>query len=115
MEQDYAGYVCRMLEMITTTEEFVANMSWEQFADDQKTQFAVIYGLEVLAESAMHVPESVQADYPDIPWDRMKNMPQRLTDECSKESIAYAWQLLKEKLPPLKPAIEQMLTVCNRM
>ena len=37
-------------------EEFVGNWTFEEFAEDRKTQFAVIRALEIIGEATKNIP-----------------------------------------------------------
>jgi len=57
-----------MLEAIDRAITYTANMSYEDFLEDAKTQDATIRALEILGEASKEVSETIKAQYPTIPW-----------------------------------------------
>lgn len=49
-------------------------MTADSFADDRKTQYAVLRALEVIGEAAKRVPQGGQDRYPEIPWRQIIGM-----------------------------------------
>ncbi|MEA2165015.1 MAG: hypothetical protein QOK37_3142 [Thermoanaerobaculia bacterium] len=49
-------------------------MTFEQFAEDERTIDAVIRNFLVIGEATWHVPDDVRASTPDIPWRLMEGM-----------------------------------------
>jgi len=49
-------YVQDIYDAMEAAEKFVDNWTFEEFADDLKTQFAVIRALEIIGEAAKNVP-----------------------------------------------------------
>jgi uncharacterized protein with HEPN domain len=43
-------------------------MTYEQFAADEKTVFAVVRGLEIVGEATRKIPAPIRAQYPRVPW-----------------------------------------------
>jgi uncharacterized protein with HEPN domain len=68
MTRDVGDYLEDMLAYAGKTRAFVEGLSFDAFSRDEKTQMAVIRGLEVIGEAARQVPEDVQERFPEIPW-----------------------------------------------
>jgi uncharacterized protein with HEPN domain len=67
-------YISDILQQMEDALEFVQGMTYEQFVRDKKTINAVLRSIEVIGEAAKNVPESIRAQYPDIPWKEMAGM-----------------------------------------
>ncbi len=57
----YTDYLNDMLQYATYAEQFVTNMSYEQFESDIKTQLAVIQAIATIGEAANRIPDSLQS------------------------------------------------------
>lgn len=67
-------YVKDILHNMRDVEEFIQELSYEQFAGDKKTFNAVVRALEVIGEAAKNVPTGIRRKYPDVPWKEMAGM-----------------------------------------
>ncbi len=110
MTRDYRDYFNDILNSIDLIEDFIKNLSLENFQDDPKTSSAVIRQIEVLGEAVKNIPEEIKGKYPDIPWKRMAGMGDKLIHEYFGVDLEIVWTACKEKLPPLKPLIKGVLT-----
>ena len=67
-------YVKDMLEAMKKTQGFIKNMGFNDFAEDSKTQFAVIRALEIIGEAAKKIPDEMREKRSEIPWKEMAGM-----------------------------------------
>ena len=74
MKRDPRDYLDDILVHARKAGDFIAGVSREAFAADDKTRFAVIRALEVIGEAARSVPPEVCQRFPQIPWRRMVGM-----------------------------------------
>jgi uncharacterized protein with HEPN domain len=68
MSRDISLYLDDILDAIANVREFTAGMRFDGFRSDLKTRHACIRNLEVIGETAKHIPETVRAS---APGDRM--------------------------------------------
>ena len=61
--------------------EYMENIGYDDWIQDRKTIDAVIRNLEVIGEAAANIPEEIQKQHPDIPWQQMKGMRNVLIHE----------------------------------
>jgi uncharacterized protein with HEPN domain len=52
MKRDYTLYLQDILDCIEKIDEFVGDMDYEEFVDDDKTSSAVVRKLEIMGEAA---------------------------------------------------------------
>ncbi len=55
------------------------------------------------------IPEEIQKQHPNIPWQQMKGMRNVLIHEYFEVDKDVLWQTVQEDLPPSKGKIEKML------
>ena len=60
---------------------FLDGMTWEAFQRSELHQNAVMRPLEIIGEAARRVSQDTRDAYPDIPWDQMVGMRNRLIHE----------------------------------
>lgn len=61
--------------------EFVVGYSFEQFAEDIKTQDAVMRRIEIIGEATRRISSQFKGQHPDIPWPQMQGMRNALIHE----------------------------------
>lgn len=108
-ERDFTDYIKDILISMQDVEEFTSGITFEDFLQDKKTIKAVIRSLEVLGEAAKKIPDDIKARYPRIPWKRMAGMRDKLIHEYFGVDLQIVWNVVKQELPPVKPAIEELV------
>lgn len=63
----YVDYLRDMAESCNIALEFVADMTYAEFADDTKTQFAAVRVLEIVGEATKQIPGELRTQHPDVP------------------------------------------------
>ncbi len=87
---------------------FTAGMEWESFSKDDKTLFAVIRAIEIIGEAAKKIPQEVKALYPDIPWQDMAGMRDKLIHEYFGADHRTIWNTVRKDMPTLLPLFEKI-------
>lgn len=105
----YFDYLEDILDAIEKATEFIQGMTYEQFAQDAKTVFAVIHALEIVGEATKQIPQSVKNSYPEVPWRQMAGMRDKLIHDYSGVNLAVVWKTVVEDLPNLEPLIRHVL------
>jgi len=98
-------YLDDLLVSITEIGEFVAGMTFDDFAIDKKTVNAVIRSLEILGEATKHIPVVFRNKHPEIPWSKMAGMRDVLIHEYMGVDLKTVWKVATERLPEIKPLI----------
>ncbi len=109
MTRKYSLFIEDILESIVWIAEFTRNMDFEQFVGDEKTKTAVVKKLEILGEATKNIPKPVRDKYKGLPWADMARMRNKLSHEYFGVRYDIVWKVITEKLPQIKPAIEEAL------
>lgn len=107
--RDYSLYIKDILECIDKIEEFVSDMSYDEFVADDKTSSAVIHKLEIIGEAAKNVPKDIRAKYKHIPWSDMAKTRDRIIHFYFGVDYEIVWKVIKDNLPVLKNQVEAVL------
>ena len=105
----YLDYLEDILDAMEKATAFIQGMTYEQFAQDAKTVFAVIRALEIVGEATKQIPQSVKNSYPEVPWRQMAGMRDKLIHDYSGVNLAVVWKTVIEDLPNLEPLIRHVL------
>jgi uncharacterized protein with HEPN domain len=101
-------YLQDILTAINDVESFTQGMIYESFLNDKKTVQAVIRSLEVIGEAATHISEEIRNKYPDLPWEKMTSMRNKVLHEYFGVDEEVIWQTIAEDLQPLKEKIKNL-------
>jgi uncharacterized protein with HEPN domain len=83
--------------------------TFEDFREDEKTIDSVLRNLEIIGESARHIPANIRAQYPELPWAEILTMRNIVIHEYHRVNLEIIWQTLKEDLPPLVSPLKRIL------
>jgi len=109
MKRDYRLFIKDILDAIEKIEEFVADMSYEEFVKDDKTKSAVIRKFEIIGEATKNVPDEIKEKHPTLPWKEMAGMRDRLIHGYFGIDTKLVWDTIHMRLPELKPKVKKIL------
>ncbi|MFO0698125.1 MAG: DUF86 domain-containing protein [Nitrospira sp.] len=109
VKREYLDYVADIQEAVSSILVFTDGMTWEQFAADRKTQYAVVRAFEILGEAAKKVPLSVRKRHAGVPWKLMAGMRDKLIHEYFGVNYHVLWKTVQTDIPSLQPRIAQVL------
>lgn len=98
-----------ILKAIAEIESFTDHASAELFLKDVKAVRAVTACLTVIGEATNHIPKSIKDKYPEIGWDQVRGMRNRIAHEYFSVDDAVIWKTAKERLPVFKTQIQKIL------
>lgn len=109
MKRNYKLFVKDILDAIDKIEEFIGNMEYGEFIQDDKTSTAVVKKIEIIGEAIKNIPRDVRVKHNAIPWKDIVGMRNKITHNYFKIDYEIVWNVVKEKLPALKIQVEQVL------
>lgn len=108
-KRDYSIYIKDIIENMEIAEKFLRNMSFEKFAKDKKTAYAIIRCTEIIGEATKHIPDDIRKKYPEIPWKMMAGMRDKVIHEYFGIALEVIWKTVKEEIPKVKPLVKKVL------
>jgi uncharacterized protein with HEPN domain len=88
---------------------FVEHTDEDAFQANEEKQFATIRALEVIGEAAKQVPEPIRLLEPQIPWQQIAGMRNKLIHHYFGVRMEAVWSTAKHDLPALIVLLEQLL------
>jgi len=108
--RDFHDYLQDMLEATDKVASFVHGMTTEQFLEDDKTQYAVVRGLEIIGEAAKKIPESFKTENRQIPWREVAGMRDKLVHDYFGVNAEVVWKTAVEDVPKIARLLRSVLS-----
>ncbi len=108
MRRDEA-YLLDILIAARKALRFLEGMSWEDFQQSELHQNAVMRPLEIIGEAARRVSQQTRDAHPEIPWEEMIGMRNRLIHEYFRVNLKTVWDTVHNDLPSLIALIEPLV------
>ena len=107
--KNYSDYLNDIIQYARKAEGFLEGVSLEDFKANEEKALAVIRALEVIGEAARSIPKPVRNKYPQVPWDEMTGMRDKLIHDYFGVNLAVVWRTVKEDLPSMTIAVKEMI------
>jgi uncharacterized protein with HEPN domain len=101
-------YLAHIADAISAIQKYVMG-GRDTFLSEQMIQDAVIRNFEIIGEAAARLSPELR-DAADIPWARVVAFRNRLIHGYWSVDIHLVWDVIEHELPPLKTAVEQLLS-----
>lgn len=105
-------YLQHILDAIDRATRYIVGMDSAAFERDTRTQDAVIRSIEIIGEAANKVrtaDPAFAARYPQIPWDVVYGMRNRIVHDYFEVDLQIVWQTVRNDLPVLRNQITSAL------
>lgn len=103
MSRIYSLYLQDIVEASERIASYIKGVAYSQFETDQMRIDAVIRNLQIVGEAVKKLPDSIQDEYPNIAWQEIAGLRNRVThvyfdvDKSSIWDVAQIEQNIKEK------------------
>lgn len=97
-----------MRDIVAAVEEILAftdGRTFEAFAEDARTQKAVLADFAIIGEATRHLPDDLCDAHPDIPWQDMRDMRNFVVHVYFSIEPGVVWDTIKNDLPRLAQAL----------
>jgi len=101
----YQERIQDILDEIGKIHSFTNSLDYESFIHDEKTQHAVRMSLIIIGEAGNAMSEEIQEKFPDVPWNLIRAMRNRLVHVYFNFDNQMVWDTIKNDIPLLEKAI----------
>lgn len=109
MTRQYKLFIQDTVGAINDIEDFIREMDFDEFSEDDKTKSAVVWKINVIGEATKNIPKTVREKYKNVPWKYMARIRDKIAHFYFGVDYEIVWKVIKERLPEIKPLIEQIL------
>lgn len=102
-------YLDDIIEAINKCDQFIDNLNFLDFSEDEKTQFAVFHALEVIGEAANKLSSDFVSKHPNLPIKEAVEMRNFLIHGYDQIDLKIVWITIDEYLPGFKRQIEEII------
>ena len=88
-----------------------SHLFYDEFLQNRVLKLSAQKSLEIIGEAANSLSDTMREKYPDIPWDIMRGLRNRLTHRYFDVSWSIVWEIIQTDIPSLKIQIEQIIEV----
>jgi uncharacterized protein with HEPN domain len=94
---------------IALAEDFVRDLTFEEFRDDLMRVYAVTRCLEIISEASPRLSDELRARRSTIPWQRIAGAGNIHRHDYEDVAATRVWETVTGALPPLRTVVEQEL------
>ena len=99
-------FLLDMFQSAKLITQYTARCSKEEFFNSIQLQDAVIRRLLVIAEAARRVSQVGRETLPNIPWQEINGMRNRLVHEYDDINFSVVWDVVQQEIPILIRELE---------
>ncbi|WP_241423291.1 HepT-like ribonuclease domain-containing protein [Candidatus Contubernalis alkaliaceticus] len=92
-------------------QEYIGDLSYEEFSTKNIVIDAVVRNLEVIGEAAKNVPVDVREKHAQIPWRQMAGLRNILIHEYFGIDLNIVWTIATKDIPKAKKQIKELIKI----
>ena len=94
---------------IELARRFVGDISYDAFADDERTLYAVTRCLEIISEASRRLPDDLKGRHPGVQWDRIAGAGNVYRHDYEDVLADIFWNTVRDHLHLLEEAVRKEL------
>ena|SRR3989338_4651890 len=103
------SYLLDILIAARHSREFVAGLTRKDFVQSKLHQNAVMKTLEIIGEAAGKISQETRHAHPEIPWNELIGMRNRLIHEYFRIDLEKVWDTVQNDIPSLITLVEPLV------
>ncbi len=91
--------------------DFTGDMDEDIFANDLKTQAAVLYQISILGEAMKRISPEFKQQHPEIAYREIIGMRNKLVHDYDNINIQLVWSVIQTNIPELIAQLETIISL----
>lgn len=109
MPRDHQAYLQDILTSIRRIEEYVGNLTFQEFQQSSMIQDAVVRNLEIIGEAVKQFSEEFRKTNSNLEWRKIGGLRDILIHAYFGIDLPIIWNILQTKLTPLKLGVQRII------
>lgn len=109
MEKDNLAYLHLILDATRKIQEYLGQMSLNDFFADSKTESAVIMQIQIIGELSKKIPEEIKSEI-DVPWKEISGLRDMVSHDYFSLDVEAIWNTATKDVQELEQKIKNYLT-----
>ncbi|HIJ52355.1 MAG TPA: DUF86 domain-containing protein [Planctomycetes bacterium] len=109
MFKDDSVRIHHILDAAREAISFADGRSRTDLDTDRKLNLSVVRLLEIIGEAARGISEKFRDSHPDLPWNKMVGMRDRLIHGYFDVNLDVVWETVTQDLPSLITELEKIV------
>lgn len=98
-----------MLEAASKAIEFSKGRKRSDLEEDEKLTLSLVHLMEILGEAAAKVSSDFRQHHPEIPWNQVTGIRNRLIHGYFDIDLDIVWQIVTNRLPELIAQLQKIV------
>lgn len=109
-KKDDTVFLRHILDSSNKVEEYIGNVTETSFHQNTLIQDGVIRQIEIIGEAAGRISKALRDSYPNIPWQDISGMRNKLIHEYFGVNLQAVWLTATNDVPSLKKEVQKILS-----
>lgn len=109
MTNDPRAFLLHIRDACVAVQEYVADISEDDFRSSKEKQDAVVREIEIIGEAVRNLPEELKKSNPEVPWNLISSMRNFLIHEYFSVDLDLVWNTATFEIPRLREKVEKII------
>ena len=100
--------IAKMLGYIEKILSYCEGIDYESFVSNSLLTEACVFNLSQLGELTTKLDSEFTAKYPDIPWNQMRGLRNKIVHDYEGVNLVLVWEIISSDLADLKEELSKI-------